>query len=342
MKHLLRLMSVLILLAAFLPIASVSADATASGTPTFKVISVVPDSYVTIQTYNFPKSKDFVVLMGSASSLGIRGTHVAGFNTGTLTSDTYRFEIADSVRGLSQIAIRLENKDVDIYISRIFLNIDNGYGIGGPIVATTTPSSRTYITITSVTVDDRVSLKVYKLPSGETFRALLGEYGTAGVNGTVVDTFDSGSGGTISMSLSIPDSLEGDKRIAVRIESTTSSTAASSWFYNNEFGTGGPVTADPIAGIPTIAVSSVVEDSTATVTTDNFPANDTFDVYINDFGTLGIGGEKVDTISSGSGGSISFTVTIPDSMKGKSRLAIRTQSSSSGYFSYNWFWNSTH
>jgi hypothetical protein len=339
MKHLFRLITIFVLLAALLPVAAVSASVAAAGTPTFKVISVIPDSYVTIQTYNFPKSKDFIVLMGSASSLGIRGTHVAGFNTGIDTSGTYRFEIAGSVRGLSQIAIRLENNDSDIFISRIFVNVANGFGTGGPIV-NPTPTTKPYIVISSVDVDTSVTLKVYNLPSGETFHARLGEYGTAGVNGTVVDTFDSGSGGTKSMTLSIPDSLKGDKRIAVRIESTSSSTAASTWFYNNEFGTGGPVVVPP-SNIPTISIPSVEKDSTVTITTADFPANDSFDVYINDFGTLGIGGVKVDTISSGSGGSMTFTVNIPDSMKGKSRLAIRTQSPTSGYFSYNWFWNTT-
>jgi hypothetical protein len=55
-----------------------------------------------------------------------------------------------------------------------------------------------------------------------------------------------------------------------------------------------------------------------------------------------VGGVKVDTVNSGTGGAQTYTFTIPDSLKGDSRIAIRLQSPTSGYFSYNWFYNSTY
>jgi hypothetical protein len=60
------------------------------------------------------------------------------------------------------------------------------------------------------------------------------------------------------------------------------------------------------------------------------------------YGTKGIGGTNVGSTSTGSGGSLSASYTIPASLAGSSRIAIRLQSSTTGYFAYNWFWNSTY
>jgi hypothetical protein len=59
-------------------------------------------------------------------------------------------------------------------------------------------------------------------------------------------------------------------------------------------------------------------------------------------GTKGVGGIKVDTINSGSGGSFSDTFDIPAALKGQYQIAIRLESNTgSGYFAYNWFYNNT-
>jgi hypothetical protein len=41
-------------------------------------------------------------------------------------------------------------------------------------------------------------------------------------------------------------------------------------------------------------------------------------------------------------GTFTATYTIPAGLYGLDRIAIRLQSPSSGYYSYNWFWNSDH
>ena len=63
---------------------------------------------------------------------------------------------------------------------------------------------------------------------------------------------------------------------------------------------------------------------------------------MNDYGTRGIGGAVIQTVDSAAGGALTFTFDIPDAMKGKQRIAIRLESSASGYFAYNWFWNNTY
>ncbi len=53
-------------------------------------------------------------------------------------------------------------------------------------------------------------------------------------------------------------------------------------------------------------------------------------------------GTVVGTTNSESGGTFVFTYTIPDGLKGQSRIAIRMDATSGGYYSYNWFWNTTY
>ena len=53
---------------------------------------------------------------------------------------------------------------------------------------------------------------------------------------------------------------------------------------------------------------------------------------------VGIGGVKVDTQAAGTG-SFTATYSIPAAFDGYDRLAIRLQSPTTGYYSYNWFNN---
>lgn len=109
-------------------------------------------------------------------------------------------------------------------------------------------------------------------------------------------------------------------------------------------GTTPPPTPTPppgYSGFPTFSILSVERDKSVTVQTYNLPPNDKFDVTMGPMGTKGIGGIKVDTIDSGSGGSKQFTFSIPAALKGSYQIAIRMQSPTSGYFAYNWFFNNT-
>ncbi|MEJ2597469.1 MAG: LysM peptidoglycan-binding domain-containing protein [Anaerolineales bacterium] len=106
--------------------------------------------------------------------------------------------------------------------------------------------------------------------------------------------------------------------------------------------TSGSAYTPPSSGYtPTFSIASVVADSAVTIRTANFPPNDTFDVLMGKFGTQGINGTKVGTFKSGNGGSLSATFDIPAGLQGRNRIAIRLQSPTSGYFSYNWFYNNT-
>jgi len=93
--------------------------------------------------------------------------------------------------------------------------------------------------------------------------------------------------------------------------------------------------------IPTISIQGVTEDVKVTIQTQNFPANRDFIARMGLFGTKGVDGIEVGLVKSGSGGSLKFTFTIPSSLQDESKIAIRLESTTSGYYAYNWFSNAT-
>ena len=93
--------------------------------------------------------------------------------------------------------------------------------------------------------------------------------------------------------------------------------------------------------IPTISIVGVTEDLKVTIQTHNYPANREFDVRMGKFSTRGIGGILVGTFNSGTGGSQKFTFDIPPALYEEQAIAIRTDSKTGEYYSYNWFTNKT-
>ena len=205
------------------------------------------------------------------------------------------------------------------------------------------PGAIPTFSISSVEVDKTVTIKTSNFPANDTYNVRMGAMGTKGVNGTLVKTISSGSGGTFSMTFDIPDGLKGSYQIAIRLESPSSGYFAYNWFYNKTSGgTGGPYTTIPAGTIPTFTISAVVRNNTVTIKTNNFAANDTYKVLMGKMGTKGVGGYEVKTINSGAGGTFTATFDIPAELHGDKQIAIRLQSSTSGYYAYNWFYNNTY
>ncbi|MGW8227187.1 MAG: LysM peptidoglycan-binding domain-containing protein [Anaerolineales bacterium] len=94
------------------------------------------------------------------------------------------------------------------------------------------------------------------------------------------------------------------------------------------------------SNIPTFEILSVVKNKQVTIETSNFPPHTTFVVTMGYYGTKGINGIEVDSTSSSNGGTFKVSYAIPQALHGQDRIAIRLQSSS-GYYSYNWFFNNT-
>lgn len=320
--------------------------------PTFNINSVSEDVSVTITTYNFPAGDTFRVLMNYIGTRGVGGIHVATVNSGAGGSFIGTFNIPDALKGQSRIAIRLESPTSGYFSYNWFYNSSipvTGPTVtpGGPTVTPGTPVAPLppfvipTFSITDVTRDATVSIRTANFPVNDTFDVLMNYMGTHGVGGIKVATFNSGAGGTLAATFNVPDALKGQTQIAIRLQSPTSGYYAFNWFWNNTSG-GIPVsgpTPTPFV-TPTFSITGVARDATVSIQTANFPANDTFTVTMGLYGTRGIGGVNVGTFNSGAGGALTATFNIPDALKGQDRIAIRLQSPTSGYFSYNWFWNS--
>ncbi len=95
-------------------------------------------------------------------------------------------------------------------------------------------------------------------------------------------------------------------------------------------------------GYPTFAIASVQKGVNVTIVPSNFPPNDTFQVRMNWMGTKGVAGQIVATITTDASGNLSSkTFNIPSFLQNATQIAIRLESSTSGYFAYNWFWNTS-
>jgi hypothetical protein len=208
-----------------------SAEHAYSGYPTFSIQTVVKNTSVTIKTNNLPPDDSFKVRMGKMGTKGINGTVVGNFNSGSGGTKTYTFNIPAGLQGLKQISIRFDSTTGSGYFAyNWFYNSSTGGGSSTPSGGYTGyPTFK----IVAVVRNASVTIKTDNLPPDDTFKVLMNNMGTKGVNGVQVDTFNSGDGGTKTLTFNIPAEMQGKRQIAIRIQSTTGSGYfAYNWFYN--------------------------------------------------------------------------------------------------------------
>jgi hypothetical protein len=332
---------VVLLLALSAPVPGI-ASPTGWFVPTFSIVSVAPNNSVTIRTYNFPANDTFKVLMGYMGTRGVNGTKVDTISSGSGGSFTATFNIPSGLTGLYQIAIRLQSTTGSGYFAYNWFYNNTVSGVNPPVIGY---NGIPTFSISSVVADSKVTIYTYNFPANDTFDVLMNYMHTQGINGIKVATISSGNGGSFSETFDIPAALKGQYQIAIRLQSNTGSGYfAYNWFYNNTTGTniGGGSTPSGYIGYPTFSISSVLRNKTVTILTSNLPANDTFEVLMGSMGTRAVNGYYVTTFNTGSGGSQTLTFNIPSQLKGSFQIAIRLQSSSgSGYYAYNWFYNTT-
>lgn len=324
--------------------------------PTFTVQGVTEGEKVTVKTNNFPANKEFVARMGLLGTKGIDGIIVGSVDSGDGGSLVFAFEIPEELETEDAIAIRLDSTTGGYYSYNWFYNNDFGtHEDGTPAEETPdetdsddatgdeTDSADTpaytgipTISITSVEPDEEVTVETHNFPADKDFLVLMGKIGTRGVNGIEVTQINSGDGGSFTETFDIPEELQGDYQIAIRLQTSDGIFYAYNWFYNN---TEKP---EVYTGIPTFTITEVVVDESVTVLTDNFPANYDFDVLMGKMFTRGINGIYVTTVNSSTGGELTGTFEIPEELFGDDRIAIRLQSTAGGYYAYNWFYNSTY
>jgi len=202
--------------------------------PTFTISSVIRDTSVTIQTNNFPANDTFRVLMGPMGTRGINGIHVDTINSGTGGVKTMIFLVPAALRGMYQIAIRLESPGSGLFAYNWFYN-NTTSGNGGTGGAKPVPgyTGIPVFFISAVVRNETVTITTKNFPAGLSFDVLMGSMGTRAVNGIKVGTLNSGSGGKITATFQIPNQLRGSYQIAIRAQNYTHGYYAYNWFYNN-------------------------------------------------------------------------------------------------------------
>ena len=205
--------------------------------PSFSIVGVVSNGSVTIRTYNFPAGDSFDVLMGYMGTRGLNGYWTTSLASGSGGSFTATFAVPAVLYGQRQIAIRLQSSTGSgFYAYNWFYNNSTG-GTGGPgYYPPPGPGVKFFPTfrINAVVRDGSVTVVTRNLPPNDQFVVLMGPMGSRGINGIHVATFNTGSGGTQTLTFPVPAQLFGCYQIAIRMQSNQGSGYfAYNWFYNN-------------------------------------------------------------------------------------------------------------
>ncbi len=70
-------------------------------------------------------------------------------------------------------------------------------------------------------------------PPNDTFTVTMGKFGTLGIGGVVVESTNSGAGGSFEVTYAFLQELTDLSQIAIRLQSPTTGYFAYNWFFNN-------------------------------------------------------------------------------------------------------------
>jgi len=259
-----------------------------TGIPTFSIGSVAADSKVTIKMHNFPANRDFTVRMGYFGSLAKHGEVIGTTNSGEGGDMEETYEIPASLRGVHQIAIRMDASTY-LFAYNWFYNTtttkpgasgtggtggtggaenSGGEAASGEVAAAPVPVEPIYLgtpsfTIGEVQQDTSVTIMTSNLPLNTEYTVLMGPYGSLGASGTVAGTGQVENSGNLKLTFDIPANLKGSTYIALRLEDSNGYYAYN-WFRNlNTKVAAAPVAQAALAGPTPTPVSPLNPDATA-------------------------------------------------------------------------------
>lgn len=225
------------------------------GTPFTSILNVAGGTEVTLQTFNFPADKQFIVTMGKIGTRGIGGTVVGMQDSGTGGSFIASYAIPPALAGDAMISIRLQSTSSGHYAYNWFHNSDGNvpvaYSTAIPTTGIPTLSSTSTTTsiaavptlpmglfptfsVSAVQQDNTVTITTYNLTAGDTYLVYIGAYGTLGIGGVQVESVETGAGGSLTVTITIPSEWHGADKLAIRLESALSGYYAYSWFENSD------------------------------------------------------------------------------------------------------------
>jgi hypothetical protein len=257
--------------------------------PTIAIISVDPGVSVTIQTAGFPPSQSFTVSMGKLGTLGIGGFVVATTDSGNGGEIEATNDIPPELQNDAYIAIRMQS-DQGYFSYNLFSNqassrptletpaipisVETQTSASTAISETPTPTLTSTVTdtpvapayipgivptisILNVIPDQQVTIQTVNFPPGQTFKVTMGRFGTQGINGIEVASTDSGAGGSLTETYSIPPELAGQSRIAIRLQSSHGFFSYD-WFENASLASPAPTGEQTFASATTTTTPVVI------------------------------------------------------------------------------------
>ena len=103
-----------------------SSGYSSTATPFTNILNVVPDGEVTLQVFNFPANKDFIVTMGPLGTRGIGGYVIGTQNSGDGGSFIVTYPIPSQLAGSDYISIRMESTTSSHFVYDYFQNHSAG------------------------------------------------------------------------------------------------------------------------------------------------------------------------------------------------------------------------
>jgi hypothetical protein len=207
----------------------------------FSIAGVSHNTSATIRTYNFPSNVLFKARIGRRSGGGYEWKDLPDIDSDRGGSFEAVLNIPTEFQGTNQLVVRLiqQKKNGKVFHHDQWLNnIAGGYygGTGGRGV-NYYPYNYYYgtiptIWISSVVRNSSVTIQTANFPANTDFQVLMGPMGTRGY-GYHVTTFNSGAGGTMSLTFPIPPQLYGSHQISIRTQNLWSGYFSYNWFYNN-------------------------------------------------------------------------------------------------------------
>ena len=200
--------------------------------PIISIKAVDPGKTVTISAKDFPKGVDFTALMGKMWTQGVKGIESGQITSSDTGAFEATFDIPAELANEKQIAIRLQAKSGGWYSYNWFYNIGQVAPTQEPTQA---PPAVKYpsFKISAVEKDVSVSIDGKNFPADTEFVVLMGKMWTYGIKGIEAGTLNTGEGGNLIGTFTIPPALAGMTQIAIRLEAKIGGWYAYNWFWNN-------------------------------------------------------------------------------------------------------------
>jgi len=219
--------SFIIILALLVGVVSPALAATG---PAIEVLEVIPGGLVKLRISNMPDNTDFAVRMGKSGTQGIAGGLVAHFNSGTVGTQEYWFEVHESVRKVALVDVRIDDGG-GIAAWKTFNNAKALPPVTAPAATPVASSSSGgtvtqtgVLTVVNVQQGGWVKVMIVGLPANKEFTVRIGVAGTQAASGLgyVVAHFDTNSDTSRTSTFEIPFPLRAQAKLDLRVEATGS------------------------------------------------------------------------------------------------------------------------